>query len=524
MKVQAKNKFKTVKSSILGVVVGAIAITGIIGISNASSLGYQTEIGLGFTFNPSITVSISGNLSINELTPGNYADSNIVTIGVVTNAVNGYVLQATTGTNSTNSRLVNTENSNYYFTSLGTNETVTSMNNATDNTWGYSYSTDNGTTWISAPSVPGYSGLPQDANTTAAERGSGGKTLIDTNDSASNQSVKFKIGAKAASNQASGEYTNTVNFYAVTYPEPEPGPGPNPPTSCNTPVPDVTYMQDITPSNRAAVLSSLTTGSAYYLRDSRDEEPYCVAKLADGHLWLLDNLRLDLTNSMVQSAMYNGLDTKTDASYTTLGYLFNGGGTTSDRYPTAKLNNVAWTDNTQNYFSIPMMVSSGNCNDTAKCANDPESGKWTKDSTVTSYGNGSGKIGIYYNYCAASAGSYCFGNGIDYGISSGDATESICPKNWHIPSGGASNREYNYLYEVGYSSNQANFKAALSTPISGYFYSGLAFDHGNYGLFWASSRQDNNLMYGPYVRTSEVSVLDYDTRDYGYTVRCVADY
>ena len=96
------------------------------------------------------------------------------------------------------------------------------MGSANDNTWGYSYSTDNGTTWISAPSVSGYSGLPQDANTNANERGKGGKTLLDTEGTPGDRSIQFKIGAKAASTQAAGDYTNIINFYAVAYPEPEP--------------------------------------------------------------------------------------------------------------------------------------------------------------------------------------------------------------------------------------------------------------------------------------------------------------
>ena len=192
--------------------------------TTVSALEYQTTADVSFTFRPFINVNLSGDLVINNLAPGSYADSNIITVGVSTNAGNGYVMQATAGTNTTNTRLVNTDNSNFYFSSLGTSDTVASMNSAGDNTWGFSYSDDDGTTWISAPGTLGYSGLPLDANTNADERGKGGKTLLDTDGTTGDQSIQFKIGAKAATTQAAGTYTNIINFYAVAYPEPEPVP------------------------------------------------------------------------------------------------------------------------------------------------------------------------------------------------------------------------------------------------------------------------------------------------------------
>ena len=62
-------------------------------------------------------------------------------------------------------------------------------------------------------------------------------------------------------------------------------------------------MQDINSSNSASVLSSLTTGSTYQIKDNRDDETYCVSKLADGKLWMLDNLALDLTNDTILNSL-----------------------------------------------------------------------------------------------------------------------------------------------------------------------------------------------------------------------------
>ena len=112
-------------------------------------------------------------------------------------------------------------NGNNTFSSLATSDyTITNMNNAADNTWGYSYSLDNGTNWISKTNTPGYSGLPLDND----DNGETGKELYATETAADSKTVKFKIGAKAATTQAAGTYSNVVNFYAVANPDPSLGP------------------------------------------------------------------------------------------------------------------------------------------------------------------------------------------------------------------------------------------------------------------------------------------------------------
>ena len=249
------------------------------------------------------------------------------------------------------------------------------------------------------------------------------------------------------------------------------------------------YLQDFTGTANYCATGTLT--------DSRDGEVYNVGKLADGRWWLLDNLRLDLTNSTVKS---NLTASTTNASNTTLNYLKNGGGTTSDKYATAGVAN--WTSSYS--YSAPLIATSGD--------------GWTKD-TLQSYGSGSGKIGVYYNYCAASAGSYCYGNGTSSGSSSGNATEDICPKGWRMPTGGSSG-EYQSLY-AAYSSNATNFKNALRTPFSGYFLYGRAYDQGSNGYFWSSTYGSSVTMYTLHVNSSRVFPQDYGSRYYGHSVRCI---
>ena len=279
-------------------------------------------------------------------------------------------------------------------------------------------------------------------------------------------------------------------------------------------------MQSATSAYLAAVMPNV--GDTTTLVDVRDGQEYTIGKLADNKYWMLDNLALDLTNTNVQA---NLTSTTTNATDTSISKLLNGGGTTSNKYPTAKLNNVAWTSSSQNYYSIPMMVSSGTCYDDY-CVNNPSSGNWSFDATLPATINGvtsrvQGKIGIYYNYCAASAGSYCYGNGTSGGTSSGNASEDICPYGWRLPAGGTAQGSFYYLYNTGYSANYNNFVDALSTPLSGHFSSGKAYFQGNNGRFWSSTRNSNNSMYSLYVVRSSADPQSNTNRYAGNSVRCV---
>ncbi len=262
----------------------------------------------------------------------------------------------------------------------------------------------------------------------------------------------------------------------------------------------ISTMQDFATNNATAIKNSMTTGQAYTLTDSRDGTSYTVSKLADGKVWLLDNLSLDLTNSTVKAKLSS---TNTNASNTTLNYLKNGGGTTSNKYATAGVAN--WTSSYS--YSAPLIATSGTGNN----------GDWTKD-TLQSYGSGSGKIGVYYNYCAASAGSYCYGNGTSEGSPSGNATEDICPAGWRMPTGGSG--EYRSLF-TAYSSNATNFKNALRTPLSGLFSYGSAYLQGSDGTFWSSTYLNSGSMYSLRVGSSSVYPQYNYSRSYGCSVRCV---
>ena len=189
--------------------------------TNSSALTYQSSTDVEFTLNPTLNVTLSSSdLTIDNLAPGSSSDSNVITASVSTNAGYGYYLSATAGTKTGSTDLTN-GSGNSKFTNLSS--TATTLNDIPADHWGYSYSQDDGTTWVSGnadSAVSGYNGLPLDND----DSGATGVMLIRTDSFSNAGSVKFKIGAKASTNQASGTYTNTVNFYAVANPEPTLGP------------------------------------------------------------------------------------------------------------------------------------------------------------------------------------------------------------------------------------------------------------------------------------------------------------
>ena len=251
------------------------------------------------------------------------------------------------------------------------------------------------------------------------------------------------------------------------------------------PEPIKIYIQDVT------IETCPTEPTIVY--DRRDEEAYTIQKLADGNCWLLDNLHLDIA-----SLSLDDLEGETNASSATLSYLKNGGGTTSDQYATASIGDLI----SGNSYSVPLINTA------------------SKNTTGTG-GYEAGKYGVYYNYCAASAGSYCYGDGTSAGTPSGDATEDICPKGWRMPTGGASG-EYQALY-TAYNSDYTSYINALRTPLSGYFNNGSALHQGSDGIFWSSTSYSSNYMRILRVDASYVYPRTYDFYRYdGYSVRCIA--
>lgn len=248
------------------------------------------------------------------------------------------------------------------------------------------------------------------------------------------------------------------------------------------------------------------------VKDIRDNNAYMIGRLDDGRCWMLDNLALDPTDSTTASNMNAN---NTNASAEAINSYLNGGGSTTG------WSNVAVVNKTSDW------------NDGVNAYTEPWVNNQSKNTLVTSYGpastNGQAKVGVYYNYCAATVGTYCYGseNGVDIPNTDIDASQDICPAGWRMPTGGASG-EYLALYNK-YSSamnatDTASLQYNLSTPLSGGFYGNSAYSHGNMGFWWSSSYADGTWMYKLDVNTGAYSGVypeSQGARNAGFSVRCL---
>ena len=270
----------------------------------------------------------------------------------------------------------------------------------------------------------------------------------------------------------------------------------------------INYLQDfsnLSASQLATIKDHMIIGKKSLLVDNRDGNSYYVAKLADGNIWLLDNLALDLNDRVVAEKLSSS---NTNATDTSLNYLRNGGGTSSNKYPTVGLSYTNWTAGGS--FGAPMINSAYKDSTNANDELSDEAKTW--------------KYGMHYNYCAATAGSYCYGSDTSVsGNPSGNATEDICPKGWRMPTGG-SGGEYKNLFSGGYGYNTvATFRTALRLPLSGSIHNGMTFNMNGINYSWTSSNFSNTDAYQLQVATGSVSPTGVSYRYYGNTVRCILD-
>ena len=291
----------------------------------------------------------------------------------------------------------------------------------------------------------------------------------------------------------------------------------------------------------ASVCSSLTQAgpsvtptlaSVSALTDSRDNNTYAIAKLADGKCWMIENMRLDNTNSDNSTgALAQGYATNT--TYGNFAGLANpenpwayNSTTANSLYSTNGADNTTNIGTNEAAYRFPRY----NNQNTASRASSPA----TSDN-IYSYGN-------YYTWAAAIAD-------FEYHTSSSASVTntSICPKGWHLPIGGwwkyAANSEF---WQLGlgimgvapsnnnyYQSSETNVAGKTATAAfrsypnnflhSGDVSGGSVSSRGSWGYYWSSTSGGNYDGYYLNLRNSDVYPGTYSANKYlGLSVRCLA--
>ena len=102
-----------------------------------------------------------------------------------------------------------------------------------------------------------------------------------------------------------------------------------------------------------------------------------------------------------------------------------------------------------------------------------------------------------------------------------NTTASICPKGWRLPTSGNSD-EFQTLYN-NYPSSSALRSNPVNFTLSGYVSSSSRGGQDSVGFYWSSTVYSSDNAYGLYLFTSNVSHVNLSDKNFGFSVRCVAD-
>ena len=335
---------------------------------------------------------------------------------------------------------------------------------------------------------PDYSTFQEvpDDYTLVAKRTAG--TDIGTN--AEGSTLKSTYQAYISKTQPAGTYTGQVKYTLVH------------PHSADKPQKPL-YLHEIDDWRETWLH---TIGDSVEAIDIRDGNTYLVSKLQDGRIWLLENLKLDPTNPIVKNRLN---ETNTNASSNAIHNYYHG-----------DISNPGWT-------TIPVTNTIANFNTNVE----PQiNNSYIESISSDSMDQGNQwKTGVFYNYCAATIGTFCYESGSEYDIPDTliDAVYDLCPANWRMPTGSSSG-EYQTLLQYPGVSNYSAYRNVLRLPMSGFYASNGIIMNGEIANYWSSSFGiSSGLARQIYVlnihrSSSSVSAGVLNSQNNGQLIRCIA--
>ncbi len=263
-------------------------------------------------------------------------------------------------------------------------------------------------------------------------------------------------------------------------------------------------MQALTSS----ICKGIAVGTEGLLKDTRDNKTYWVAKLKDNNCWMTQNLDYDDASSTKVAAPSNW--TSTDASYRA--YYDPGGWVYTNITPsTACPNSATGLAGCTGYGWLPTTGLTASTDPTLTVAIDYGEGVY----------NAHYHAGNYYSFQSATNGT-----GSSATSSGANATGSICPTNWKLPTSNSTTASGSFgLLLSGLGSGTTWANAITAAPYyftaGGSVYSGSLRGAGNLGFYWSSTANRSTNAYILYFDSSTVDPSNYNARYYGLSVRCL---
>ena len=302
----------------------------------------------------------------------------------------------------------------------------------------------------------------------------------------------------------------------------------------------------------------MVTGTQYILMDKRDEKTYTISKLADGKVWMTQNLDLDIDSNTT----YTNLDTDlgwNGTSYSTANwtpmrstyatttvqthewcvggsfdYVYCAQNSTPESYDPGDLywNGVVsgWTDWNEYLNSCDRSFNPPSCD---VSLNPLPTYTTISGSPIQQY-----HLGNYYNWAASIASNdaslYGVYNSVTGKYENLEANQSICPAGWRLPyaiKNSADQAEGDFVdlwTEYGWDSATSSFNNLnnlTGSPLyfvqSGDFFGNIAYI-GYASGFQASVAYNDTLAYGagPYMYGNAYP-SDTGGRDDAFSIRCL---
>ena len=462
---------------------------------HSSATGSGTDQ-IQFSLSVSCTLSSAvDSAHTKEITNGTYhSDVGKTTITTLCNDGNGYSVYAAGYSNNENgnTKLINAEHPEYSIdTGLATSGLISNwamkLSNIPDD--------PSPTPPVIEPAYDNTYGLVPQYWTRVASRPSG------TTDMDEGSSFTTTYAIYTTSNQHAGTYNGQVK-YVLTHPSTQPY---------------VYYMQEVDKWKNTIALEESVQAI-----DMRDGKKYWVTKLADGNIWMTQNLDFDIEANTTLSSQTTDLNVAYDSS--TGQYAEYSDGYTKDNgviyyTPASTATTIDFTGtNVSGWQNINTAPYTANKTDSAE--------------------TGHASLGNYYNWTAAIASNNSSSLTQDtLSDISKNPKNSICPKGWRSPTisnqsetlPGSTNEfaRLNYLYN---DNSTSTINKLLSSPLhyilAGRIYNNSLIYQDLDGSYWSSSVFPANkqayLLRISKDRATKVEISALNPKSDTFSIRCIA--
>lgn len=377
--------------------------------AHASSLDFSVNV------EPAIKLDIPTNLVSLNLTPstsGAFSSQNL-SINVSTNYPTGYRLYMNSGsTNLTQTAPQQTAT----IPTLPEKSGGYSEADFTNNRWGYKLPSTN---YLSF----------------------NGNAEIMSNSSTTNQdSTTITFATKVDTEQLAGLYEMTLNFIAIPFYQ-------------SPTINDIHYMQDfryLPDTEKNNLINQMPEGEQYQLTDARDGNKYWVSKLADGNVWMTQNLDFIIDTTKT----YTHEDTDLGYTINDINETWQPGETLSTIGTIPNYTDMATVQNFQLSQYYPAQAEAGDNYVVYDSQSQSSTIYHSLDSCIES-GRTKNEcehyhVGNYYNWNTAVATN----DSSAYITQYYSMPNSICPAGWKLPQGLTKNgdtvikTDYNTLFNL----------------------------------------------------------------------------